>query len=298
MEEPDALAPKNEPEKVESPPPRKPSIRTMESDMENLFKNTKPPLIQMMGKDIAMKMRAESRHSQSSFFKKFLIVFLLMVIIAGGGAFLFIQQNTTIPPSAPPPPAVVPPSPLFSVEDTTTVLGSFTNRALLLQRIGDAIQENNREGTFTHIPVEIAENTVKHWATFDDIIALYRFGPSPELIIASEGQAMLFSYHSSGGTHAGIAFRVRDLNRALRGALDWESSLLKDMTPLFFDEPIEPTVAPFESRTFRNIDWRFLSLSKEKDFGIAYMIFPAEQLFVLTTSQEGIETIISRLYGQ
>lgn len=294
---------KNTPQNNEDAPPaskpkpvRAPSVRTMKSDMDDLFRTTKPSLIQIMGKDAAMRVRVLPQHNQFSFFKKFLVSLVIVLLLAGGGALFFLTQKNIVSP--PPPESPKTPSPLFSVEDTELVSGGFSNRVLLLQKIEDAMRGSTREGTFRHIPLEISEKNQKRWATFDDIIALYRLEPSPELIVAAEGPVMLFSYSSGGGPRTGFAFRVRDVNRALRGLLVWESLLLKDMTPFFFGSPIQATVAPFEDRTFRNIDERFLVLSPEKDLGIAYSLFPAKQILILTTGQEALETAINRLYEQ
>ena len=78
--------------------------------------------------------------------------------------------------------------------------------------------------------------------------------------------------------------------------ISWENSLLSDLQPLFFDQKPDVVIAPFEDRTYRNTDWRFLKLSSEKDIGIGYTIFPAGNILILTTGKEAMETTINRLF--
>jgi hypothetical protein len=67
---------------------------------------------------------------------------------------------------------------------------------------------------------------------------------------------------------------------------------------MFFDERTDTIVAPFEDRTYRNIDWRYLKLSQAKDLGIGYGVFPASNVLIFTTGKEGAETTINRLFAQ
>ncbi len=78
--------------------------------------------------------------------------------------------------------------------------------------------------------------------------------------------------------------------------LSWEPGLLRTFTPFFFDEKVNSVIAPFEDRTYRNIDWRYLKLSQDKDLGIAHAVFPAGNILIITMSKEAMETTINRLF--
>ncbi len=274
---------------------RKPSIRTMKSDVEELFKTTKPSLIQIIGREDAAPIIRQIPRASSS---KKVIIFLMLLFALLCGSFVvyyFVLAPALI--STPQIPlSFDPPAPFFSTEQSETVSGSFENRVLLLQKIEGVMRERAREGTIKYIPIKLEEKGHERFANADDIIQLYRMRPPQEFSLAIESSVMPFVYYSEEGSRFGMAFRVRDANRMLRNMLTWESSILSDFTPLFFSEKPEIIVAPFEDRAFRNIDWRFLNLSHTKDLGIGYSFFPAKKVFILTSSKEAIETIISRLY--
>ena len=108
---------------------------------------------------------------------------------------------------------------------------------------------------------------------------------------------MAFVYTSEQGRRFGLAMETIDLDRTFLDLLSWESSLLADFLPLFFNQKPEAVITPFEDRTFRNIDWRYQKLSQAGDLGIGYALFPAKNLLVITTSKESMETVISRLFS-
>ena len=82
----------------------------------------------------------------------------------------------------------------------------------------------------------------------------------------------------------------------LRDFIQWEPLLPIAFRPFFFDEKPEGLIAPFQDRSYRNIDWRYIKLSEEEDLGIGYAIFPAKNLLVVATSKETMEIVINRLF--
>ena len=65
---------------------------------------------------------------------------------------------------------------------------------------------------------------------------------------------------------------------------------------LFFGDEIKPLTSNFEDRTYRNIDWRYIKLSQEKDVGFGYTVFSAGNILVVTTSKAAMEEAINRLF--
>lgn len=278
---------------------KNPAIRTMRSDMDKLFKESRPSLAQMM-KDHKTSLPtvdsvavAPATHSSKS--PLMLLVILVIAAIAVFGYFYFFPLSlVTAPP--PPPQAPETPAALFYTERTRTISGDQNNPVLLLRQIEDITQTQESEGTFVYIPIKLLGTEGGRYATAEDFFKLYGAKPPANFLISIENVVMPFVYHSSEGARFGFALKSRDTERTLQGMLAWEASLLRDTAPLFFKEPIEATVAPFESRTFRNIDWKFLDLSGDKDLGVAYSLFPSKKFLVITTSQDAVETIINRFY--
>lgn len=293
----------SEPISAKSKEPKKPAIRTMESDIDRLFGETKPSLIQMMGKDdVASAIRQPVSMSTSWRTPKntFALLLLILIILVSGGTagYLYLTRNST-PNNSPPKPspaASLAPPPLFTAERVHTAYGSLDNTTSLRQQIEDIVLAKEQEGTFTYVPIKLQEGIKERFATAKDFWGLYHANPPTNLLLSLDDDIMPFVYYSSDGPRFGFAFKSRDQERTLRGLLDWEPSLLRDMTPLFFKETPVIIVAPFENRTFRNIDWRFLSLSQTEDLGIAHSLFSSERIMIVVTSKEAMETIIYRLY--
>ncbi len=117
-----------------------------------------------------------------------------------------------------------------------------------------------------------------------------------QILAAGNSDIMPFFYYQNGVARAGFLMPVRDENLALQSMLSWESSIQKDLSPLFLQELPETAAAVFEDKTFKNINYRFMKLSAAKDFGIGYFLFPAKHYLVVTTSEDSLQSITTRLF--
>lgn len=270
---------------------RKPAIRTMKSDIEEMFKTTKPSLIKIVGQEVS---RAEVRQEKKEQ-KKYLAIVALgvaMLAILAGASYYFLPQEQE--PATPV--RVAPPAPFFATEASRTISVRVQDRTQFIRLLADSMQEREREGIIKRVILKIQDGSQERFAIFSDFFGLWRIAPPQDLLPQVEPPLMTFIYYGGDGARLGLAVKVRDLDRALAGMLQWESSLLRDVQPLFFDEKPETVLSSFEDRTYRNIDWRYLKLSRGKDFGIGYAVFPARSLLVITTSKEAMETAINRLF--
>lgn len=263
----------------------------MKSDIEEMFKTTKPSLIKIVGQEAA---RAEVRKEKSGNTKYYLlaggIILIVAALVAIAYGFLPRKSGEMIPAK------LIPPAPFFATETSRTISVKSSDRVGFLRLMDDAVLEREREGVVKRLLVKIQEGAGEKFLGFADFFSFWRINPPPNLLLQIGQPFMVFAYGGSGGGKMGLAVRVRDQDRALREMLLWEPSLLRDLGPLFFGEKPELVLAPFEDRTFRNIDWRYLKLSQEKDLGIGYTIFPARGLLIITVGRETMETAISRLF--
>lgn len=278
---------------------RKPAIRTMRSDAEELFKTTKPSLMQMIGapQDAAPRRESSRRKSVAIF----AAVAGLLLLLGGGGWWYITRganptgaaQTTKTNPRATPRTAH---HPLFATESSRTVTVKKQDRAAFLRLMQDTWKEQEREGTVKRIILMLQDGPQEYPATLADFFELWRIRPPASLAGRMDQNLMIFMYQGRTGNRLGLAARTREPERAFADMLSWEPSILVSITPLFFDERAEALAVPFEDRTYRNIDWRYLKLSQEKDLGIGYAVFPVGNIFILTAGKEPMETVINRLF--
>ena len=291
-------------QKKQNPDPsagRGPAIRTMKTDADELIKTTKPSLIQMVGTTPQRSVRGIINPIQQS--KKFPIrtiaIILGLIILVGAGIFISLHLLSFVSPSPqkssgiiriPTPPAY------FATEASRTITVKRSDRQEFFRLLNDAWHEKERQGTVKRIIIKVQDGPNERFATPQDFFDLWRITPPQELVDQAETNLMVFMYHTTSGNRLGFAVRTRDSERMFAAMYRWEPSLLAQITPLFFDERTETIVAPFEDRTYRNIDWRYLKLSQTNDLGIGYGIFPVGNIFFFTTSKEAAETAINRIF--
>lgn len=273
---------------------RKPAIRTMKSDVEELFKTTKPSLIQVLGQEVTTSGRPPPTKKESAlrrYYPVFIVALAAGAAIIGVILFLASRKETDGTPIK-----LIPPAPFFATETSRTISVGAGERALFLRLMEDSSRELEREGNIKRILVKIKDGPAERFATLADFLEFYRITPPVNFLSNLGSPLMLFFYYGRDGSRFGLSLRTADPDRTWRDLLGWEPALLRDFTPLFFDEKPEVVISPFEDRTYRNIDWRFLKLSPKKDLGIGYTIFPVGDVLLLTTSKEATETVINRLF--
>jgi len=275
---------------------REPAIRTMKSDVSEYFKKSKPSLTKLVGMEVAENPpERTSKRKQKTFLVAGAVVgiFLLSALaffFLGGNAFKNGEEG--ILPARPDEPL-----PLFAVENSRTIEADTANQLSFLRLIEGVARTKGRRETFEHLILKLHDGPQERFATLTDFFTLYRIEPPPNTFTYAEGPVMLFFYHDADAeNHFGFATKSRDPERTLRDLLIWESSLAGDILSLFFTQNPEPARTMFEDRTYRNIDWRFLSLSQENDLGIGHVVFLAKNVVVLTTSEAAMKKVIDRLF--
>ncbi len=282
-----------------SPAGPKFAIRTMKTDAEELIKTTKPSLIQTLGRE-TRPLNPNTRPAKKLPIRLIALIIVILLALGTGGFLLWRSVSITATPTTNKIGATLarttPPSAYFATETSRTISVKKTDRAEFLRLMNDAWHEKEREGTVKRIVLKVQDGPNERFATLTDFFDLWRVAPPQELLDLADQNLMLFMYAGATGNRLGLAVKTRDQERTFAAMLRWESSLLAQITPLFFDERTDTIVAPFEDRTYRNIDWRYLKLSQDKDLGIGYGVFSASNIFLFTTSKETTETVINRLF--
>lgn len=276
---------------------RSPAIRTMKSDLEDLFKNTKPSLIQMIGRTQERLPVATGRPGKI----RLILPLSLLALLAVAGTAVFFYLGGDLKPPADGMDSrtrerLTPAAPYFATETSRTITVKKQDRSQFLRLMQDSYKETEREGTVKRIIMVLEDGPLERYATPADFFELWRIAAPGGLAERLDDNLMAFIYYGASGGRLGLAARTREPERAFANMLSWEPGLLTSITPLFFDERSDAVIAPFEDRTYRNIDWRYLKLSQERDLGIGYTVFPVGNIFILTTSKEAMETVINRLF--
>jgi hypothetical protein len=277
------------------PEKKKTAIRTMKSDAEDLFKTTKPSLLQMLNREATAETAVPNRKignkKKSRLGYYYIGGVLIGVLLVGSGAFLLLKSSDREQIK----PALISPPPFFSTESSRTISVKNRDRTVFLRLMEDAMRERERTGTIKRLNIKLEDRGKERFASLADFLDFYRIEPPPDFLNRIGDPFMPFIYQSGEGPRFGFAVRMRDRERTLRNLLTWEPFLLRDFGPLFFRESPDVVIAPFEDRTSHNIDWRYLKLSQDKDLGIGHSIFQNGGILVMTTSKESMETVIKRL---
>ena len=268
-----------------------PAIRTMKSDVEEMFQKTRPSLGQIIGRGLEeSKTRTEKEETQ-----KYLLligVSVVLIILAGAATLWLIQANRPTSEVK----EIAPPPPFFAVEKSSAFTVKPEEPGEFLRSLNLEIMAIQAEGTIKNILVKVDSPAETHYLSLADFLSFLRVEPRPDLFAISNNPLMFFSYATPAGPRLGFAVKTKDPERMLRFFLLREPTLQRDFQTLLLDENPPLASIPFEDRSFRNIDWRYLKLTAEKDLGLVYAIFPTGNLFIFATSRQEMETIINRLF--
>lgn len=272
----------------------------MRSDAEALFKTSKPSLIQMIGQEQA-RLPASSAGVMPKKTKYALAAAGLLVAAAAGAGFFYRGSGGSSAPqksagAVSPSSRLQAPPPYFATETSRTITVKKQDRNQFLRLMEDSWKEKEREGTVKRIVINLQDGPQERSATMQDFFDLWRITPPAALLERLDRNLMVFMYYGAYSARLGFAVRTREPERTFADMLGWESSLLSGVTQFFFDERPETLIAPFEDRTWRNIDWRYLKLSQAQDLGVGYAVFPVGNILIFTTSKDAMETIINRLF--
>lgn len=269
---------------------QRPAIRTMKSDVERLFKNTKPSLLQIIGQGTLEELPPKGRHLSSRLLYAGGTI-LIGALVLGLGFYFYAPSG-----GAPAPQKLIPPAPFFATEAARTITVDIKNRASFLRLMEDSSFEFERAGTVKRVLIKVQDGPTERFATVADMLRFWQVNSPQNFLTELGAPLMTFFYFGTGGSRFGFLVPTKDSDRTLASLLSWESNILADFRPLLFDAKPERAVAPFEDRTYRNIDWRYMKLSEKQDLGIGYAVFPAKNLLLVATNKETMETIISRLF--
>lgn len=275
-------------------------IRTMESDIQSVFKEGKESLISAVAKEEAAKKYPALQKPKLSPLKIGLLLFVLgmLTVLAGtvGIYFGFFYEQT--PKIETPIEQTVIPRPFFSMEKSRNIIlksFSFLNFPQDLKLIEN---DKERDGIVKRIVLLIKDETDRErLAGATDFFLAASLTPSKTLLENAGRDFNFFLYYQNGGkVRRGLMLPIINEKRAFRAMLDSETTLRNSFGSLF--DPADPrgTLAAFEDITYRNIDIRRNQLSEKDDLGLYYAIFKPKKYLIITTSYESMRTALDRTF--
>lgn len=281
--------------KQENTQKKEAGIRTMKTDVAEYLKETKPSLLSILTQEMkpdglaqepGYKLKSKSR------WLPLVAVFLGILILAGGGYWTFTYfsggeegNDDGI---------ITPPKPIFASEKTKTILARGNTDLLRnLQALGE---ENERDGVVTKLDMRILEAEGAILFTPETFFKAIGAKPPTEFYSNHTSALHAFLYSDRGASRFGALFISRNGARSLAEMLMWEPTIQRDLEPFFLGQLPESAVGVFLDKSYRNINYRFLSLSRSEDLGIGYFLFDVKKYLVITTSEKAMEVIINRLF--
>lgn len=262
----------------------------MKSDMDEFMKSAKTSLVNILAREAERQPATHPKPARKISYQ-YIIGGIIVIAVIGISAFLLRSGEET-----PAPQRLVPPAPFFATETSRTITARTGDRQTLKALLEDSARERERPGTIKRILIKLQDGARERFATLTDLLELYDITPPPTFLDLIQPPLMTVFFRGREESRFGFVVQSNDPDRTLGIMLSWESSLLYDFRPFLFDEKPQVVLGPFEDRTYRNIDWRYLKLSQEKDIGIGYGIFPGGKNVVVATSKESMEKMIDRLF--
>lgn len=276
-----------------------PKIRTMKSDVQELFKEGKETLVSAVARETK---RGEQNPLTPYVPKKrgrrllmALFVMVLAGIVGAGGYFgyLYIMQKTEPPVTL----QTTIPRPYFSMEKSRNIVLPVHSFLGFGQELAIIRDDKEREGTFKRIVLLVKENEESE-----------RLGDVKEIFLASNINAQkslienvslfynYFLYYQKDSVRRGIVLQVLNEQKAFRSMIDSESFLRSAFDGLYEENAPKGSLAAFEDITYRDVDLRRLRLSSTEDLGFYYAIFKPKKYLVITTSLESMKSSLDRIF--
>ncbi|PJE64189.1 MAG: hypothetical protein COU90_03770 [Candidatus Ryanbacteria bacterium CG10_big_fil_rev_8_21_14_0_10_43_42] len=271
-----------------------PHIRTMKYDVQHYVKEKNLSFSDLVAKQQQKQSSEpfvrEDPISEKGWFRGVLGLILLIVLGIGGygGFVLFTTRNTLPAEEAPPAKAFI------VVEDREVITVRDGDRAGLLQKIEASRRDRLPSRSIKHVVIRLESfGGGSRFATIEDFFSILKFQVPSGFMNNLEDKFDLLVYYRPDGANTALILDAKDDERALSHMLSWESSIMFDFRNLYFDDAVTQPSQLFEDTVIRNIDVRTLALGGGLTF--SYGIF-AEDLLLLSTSEEFLEILINRLF--
>ncbi len=277
-------------------------LRTLKADTADYIKTRKISLLDLA----AMKERAKEKQpfipptrTPLPFYKKGVFVTIIIILLftaAGGAGYYFYFLNKA--PSTQPAPILNPPSPLLSSQQEKIIYT--TGQADLKNRLKAALEETYAPGDLIYLPIKLEK---EESAVYLSSTSFLKFigAETPSRLNAFIENVFFLGILNTDKKHPVLIFEIQKglYETAYAGMLQWESTMLKDLS--FFFEPEDArldsarqagkTGANFKDALVKNHSVRIAETDKA---GVLLYTVLNRSYIIITDTAAGLEELINR----
>jgi len=273
-----------------------PKIRTMRSDADELAKEKNMSRLDIAAKSYATREKGERvliNPKLNLSFTKIFAGFMLLIILGAGGYFgygYFTRRSENVE-------AVVSKTPakLLAVDDEKKLTAREATPGSLIAALNAERQKPLKFGTIIYFPIEIFKKSGEtKFAEAGDFIGALSWKPPATFSQNILPDFNALAVYNQSSNDLAVIFRVSNLDRVLGSFLEWERVMPSDLKP-FMNAESATNLSQFkwQDEIVRNNDARVFKNSAGKVI-LAHAIFN-KQLAIISTSRDGLATIIERL---
>jgi len=282
------------------------TVRTYQDDVIKTMKEQKTSLTKMVVAEKKKQEKTGIKIKKESGSKKkimFITTILISIVIVGGlvGFYFFKESQPKIPPT------------IKELQIPNFIFPNYVKEIYLSRLNRDKIIENlELEKTSISIPLSsiiqlyltkedqtkqfIIEETEGNKLLITTDVFFNTIGTkTPPILTRSLSSDFMFGYHSSLGNNPFLFFNVKSYNNAFSGMLEWENTILKDLSPIFTKEgsKIDLENKNFKDIIISNKDVRAI-LGTDGKIEFAYS-FPNKETLVIINNETTFQELLRRI---
>ncbi len=269
------------------------ALRTFGADTAEYVKTKKLSLVDLA----AMKERAKEKQvfvlptgPPVPFYKKgvFITIIIVLLLATGGaGYYFYFFKNRPEPQSIQP---LSPPSPLLSSQQEKIIYT--TGQADLKNQLKAALEETYTPGDSVYLPIKLEKEENAVYLSSTSFLKFVGAETSSQLTAFIE-ENFLLGILNTDKKHPIIIFEIKkgSYETAYAGMLQWENSILKDLSFFFLQKDAEKTNTKFKDDLVKNHVVRIAE--NEKGSILLYVVLNRKYI-IITDTTGSLEELIKR----
>ena len=281
-----------------------PRIRTMKSDVDELFHEKKETVISAIAKETLIELEKETQKKDGAPKNKKSIliisgILLIFFLIGGGAYYYFFSASSQKIAASQKKPEILVPRPFFSMEKSRNIIvrtpdiGDFTDNLVIIQN------DRERSGTIKRIVLIMRDKEEnERIGLLKDFLSASSIVLPQKLKETMTTDVNFFLYYQNDQSiRRGLIIPITNEAKAFRALVENETDFFSIWKNLYDESDAQPgRVLAFEDMTYRNIDIRRIQFTQKEDIGFYYAIFKSKKYLIIATSFEEIKIVIDRLF--
>jgi len=233
------------------------------------------------------------------------VILLILLIITGLIYWLGAKEiKKSQPKITSPPTEIVLPNSLFPVDETEIITLKTGQEKKLFQDLQDLSEKKQTVASFRRVLVKLTNQEQKYLG-LEELLKALEISFPPEILNSLENNYTLFFYSQKdlpispflaglGRNKLGLIIAISKKDEILQQVSLWEKTMEKDLEPLFLNKKMILGLSQnqFQERYYRGSLIRYLDLP-DRFVSLNYTLL--NNKFIITTSQESINSLIERI---